>query len=110
MNAHQASPHVPNNDLHPSVRWLWAKSEPFHPLWCHLFDVAAVAQSLVRRFGGISQLPDSFVALVAGLHDLGKADAWFQNKAPELDGSLRERGIELPSRHELDRGPAKISA
>ena len=81
-----------------AVRSLWAKSEPFHPLWCHLFDVAAVAQLLVLRFGGIPQLTDSFVALMAGLHDVGKADAWFQNKAPELDGQLRERGIELPSR------------
>lgn len=84
--------------LHDPARSLWAKSEPFHPLWCHLFDVAAVAQSLVRRFGGMPELPDSFVALVAGLHDLGKADPWFQNKAPELDESLREQGIVLPQR------------
>lgn len=84
--------------LHDPARSLWAKSEPFHPLWCHLFDVAAVAQSLVRRFGGMPELPDSFVALLAGLHDLGKADPWFQNKAPELDERLREHGIVLPQR------------
>ena len=84
--------------LHEPVRSLWAKSDPFHPLWCHLFDVAAVARSLVRRLGGLPQLPESFVALMAGLHDLGKADPWFQNKAPELEESLHQRGIVLPSR------------
>src|SRR5690606_27645541 len=80
-----------------AARALWAKSDPFHPLWCHLFDVAAVAQLLAGRFGGIPELPDGFVALVAGLHDLGKADPWFQNKAPEREESLQHQGILLPS-------------
>ena len=84
-------------NVHEAARSLWAKSDPFHPLWCHLIDVAATTQSLVRRFGGIAELPDSFVALVAGLHDLGKADPWFQNKAPELEESLQQQGILLPS-------------
>lgn len=78
------------------ARALWAKTEPVHPLWCHLVDVATVAQALLPRFGSIPELPDAFVALVAGLHDIGKADPWFQNKAPELVSSLREVGIPMP--------------
>ena len=98
MSTHTCESNVPSNDPQAPVRALWAKSEPHHPLWCHLFDVAAVTQSLVGRFGGVPELADSWVALIAGLHDLGKADAWFQNKAPELVDELRERGIELPPR------------
>ena len=86
------------NGLQRNVRALWAKSEPFHPLWCHLIDVAVVARAVAKRFGGVPNLPDSWVALVAGLHDLGKADAWFQNKSPELASQLERQGVDLPNR------------
>lgn len=75
------------------ARSLWAKSDPFHPLWCHLIDVAVVARLLTGRFGGIPQLPDGVVSLIAGLHDLGKADEWFQNKDADLAQALRQRGV-----------------
>lgn len=68
---------------------LWAKSyedDPnrFHPLWCHLLDVAAVCEALLPRFGGIEGLPDRWLPYLTALHDIGKADARFQGKAPNL--------------------------
>ncbi len=75
---------------------LWAKSEPFHPLWCHLLDVAAVCEGLVPRFGGVQPLPVAWVALLTALHDIGKADPWFQNKDDDLAAGLRVQGLDLP--------------
>jgi len=74
-------------------RQLWAKSYPddplrFHPLWCHLLDVAAVCEVLLPRFGGIAGVPDEWISYFAGLHDIGKADARFQGKAPKLASQL----------------------
>jgi CRISPR-associated endonuclease/helicase Cas3 len=67
-----------------SYEQLWAKSEPYHPLWCHLLDVSAVCAALLPRFGGIEELPKEWLVYLVGLHDVGKADARFQGKAPEL--------------------------
>lgn len=72
-----------------TVLRLWAKSYPddpdrFHPLWCHLLDVGAVCEALLPRFGGIPGLPDGWLPYLAALHDIGKADARFQGKAPGL--------------------------
>jgi len=74
---------------HTLYRELWAKSYPndlsrFHPLWCHLLDVAAVCNALLPRFGGIVGVPDEWLPYLAALHDIGKADARFQGKAPGL--------------------------
>ena len=71
---------------------LWAKSYPddpsrFHPLWCHLLDVAAVCEALLPRFGGIG-LPGGWVPYLVALHDIGKSDARFQGKAPGLVPAL----------------------
>lgn len=56
---------------------LWAKSEPYHPLWKHLLDAAAVSLALPNPLR-----PDGWsaeqLALVVGLHDVGKADSAFQ--------------------------------
>jgi len=70
-------------------RQLWAKSYPddpdrSHPLWCHLLDVAAVCEALVPRFGGVPSLPGAWLLYLVALHDIGKADARFQGKAPAL--------------------------
>lgn len=70
-------------------RQLWAKSYPddpnrSHPLWCHLLDVAAVCEALLPRFGGIPSLPGTSLLYLVALHDIGKADARFQGKAPAL--------------------------
>jgi len=61
-------------------RQLWAKSDPYHPLWCHLLDVAGVCRALLPRFGGIAGLPDDWLLYLVALHDVGKADAQFQVK------------------------------
>ena len=90
-----------------SLQHLWAKSYPedpsrYHPLWCHLLDVAAVCQALVPRFGGILGLPDECLPYIVALHDIGKADAQFQNKVETLSQDLRGTGLWFPS--EPDRG------
>lgn len=75
---------------------LWAKSDPFHPLWSHMFDVAAVTLGLIRRFGTVGSLSQELTALFSALHDLGKADPWFQNKSDAMVEVLGEAGFELP--------------
>lgn len=85
------------------LRW-WAKrsrtigDKSFHPLVCHLIDVAAVAQVMwdevltARQRGWIAGLlgidePDarSWVILSAGYHDLGKASNGF---CQQLSGAI----------------------
>ncbi len=75
---------------------LWAKSEPHHFLWRHLLDAAAVARALEPRFGSIEGLPDGWTAFLVGCHDIGKADAWFQNKDDGLAAQLRSPDLPLP--------------
>ena len=77
-------------------RDLWAKSDPAHPLWCHLLDVAAVCEALLPRFGGVEAIPKPWLLLLVGLHDIGKADAQFQNKDPQQKARLQSLGLELP--------------
>lgn len=76
---------------------LWAKSEPHHPLWCHLFDTAAVARALLARFGPIEGLPLGWIEFFVGSHDVGKADPWFQNKDPQRAANLVELGLPVPA-------------
>ncbi|MDF2441031.1 MAG: CRISPR-associated endonuclease/helicase Cas3, partial [Abditibacteriota bacterium] len=85
-------------------RHLWAKSDPHHFLWCHLLDVAAVSEALYPRFGLHHDLPAEWAYYLCALHDIGKADPWFQNKADDKDNDLaeqlRQAGLELPQRLE----------
>lgn len=87
-------------------RQLWAKSDPHHFLWRHLLDVAAVAEALWPRFGQsgpLEEMPVRWACYVCALHDIGKADPWFQNKSDEPNGlaqSLRDQGLDLPPRRE----------
>jgi len=79
-------------------RQLWAKSHPdiptkFHPLWCHLLDVAAVCKALLPRFGPPSGLPDSWLLYLVALHDIGKADPLFQIKVEELARPTQDAGL-----------------
>lgn len=86
-----------------SYRLLWAKSEPRLALWRHILDVSAVSMVL-------PPLPDAFgvspeqVALIAGLHDVGKADPSFQHRVPALSAQVAEGGFMVtgdpPCRHE----------
>ncbi len=109
----------PRARLWTLTRW-WSKpvslSEPY-PLLCHLLDTAAAADVLWRpwlRSGLRDLLTDAIApgdpdltrrrfALVAGLHDVGKANAIFQGQtmsryteawADPFRQTLREAGYE----------------
>jgi CRISPR-associated endonuclease/helicase Cas3 len=62
---------------------LWAKSKPRHPLWKHLLDVAGVAAVLpfpMKEEGWARDL----IGFIAGCHDIGKSDFYFQSRVPEI--------------------------
>lgn len=82
--------------MNDRVTALWAKSDPHHPLWCHLLDTAAVARALVPRFGTIDGLPSGWIEFLVGCHDVGKADRWFQNKDEVLARQLRDLEFKIP--------------
>jgi len=84
---------------------LWGKTDEqrpnrAHPLLCHLLDSAAVAEALLPRFGPIGGLPPEWVLYLVAMHDIGKADPRFQQKAefehPRLVARLRELGLPFP--------------
>jgi CRISPR-associated endonuclease/helicase Cas3 len=82
------------------TRLLWAKSDRgdqrAHSLWCHLLDAAAVCEALLPRFGTVTEVPNAWLAYLVGLHDIGKADRYFQNKDADGASALRKAGLELP--------------
>lgn len=73
-------------------RVLWAKSDPYHPLWKHLLDVAAVSLALPNPLKRWNWTPEH-VACLSGLHDVGKADAGFQHQVPVFFQRLAEAGF-----------------
>ena len=88
---------------------LWAKTEPFHPLICHMLDAGITAQALLATtcFNNIAVKfteatdcptnidPSSWLAYLTAMHDIGKAHAGFQKKAgPEFCASLEKAGID----------------
>jgi len=108
---------------------LWAKTaqssknpDAWHPLICHMIDVAAVARAMwqevltpalrARITDGLG-LPDEdvagvWVAYLAGLHDIGKASPAFQAKYPEASERLTAAGL-TPGHPENDPGHGVIS-
>src|ERR1700726_4506720 len=112
---------------------LWAKIEGdvvsgsrFHPLICHMIDVAAIADTLWHHVlsgamkSGLAeglQLSEAdagaWVPFIAALHDLGKASPAFQLH-PSLGTELRQvltdrlRSIGLDSRRA--RQPKRVGA
>lgn len=110
-------------DDHSLLYRLWAKREPkgkpkaettqFHLLIYHLLDVAAVAESMwdrvlseqqrawLQKTLGLEAAPArQLLALLAGLHDIGKGTPGFQKKAldlyAELGDGLREHSDDTP--------------
>lgn len=88
---------------------LWAKTEPFHPLPCHLIDVGHVTLALletppyrpvVQRFHHATGIPvadvPAWLAYLTALHDIGKCHPEFQAKGPaELLSPLEAAGLPL---------------
>lgn len=91
--------------VHTLAAWGKAAKDQVHPLICHAYDTTAVAQRVLRRFigpsardellAGFHPLGDvtSWIALLCGLHDLGKATPSFQALRPDL-ASARFAGQE----------------
>jgi CRISPR-associated endonuclease/helicase Cas3 len=77
--------------LPQNCKVLWAKSNPKHPLWKHLLDAAAVALSLSFP-QPLSSWPGESVAFLVGIHDIGKADPYFQHQVPEFKKDLEDAG------------------
>jgi len=82
---------------------LWAKSQPRHALWKHLVDAAAVSLALPAPpiNAGLS---NSEIALLVGLHDVGKASPTFQHRVPEFSPEISAAGFPVTAdaqcRHE----------
>ena len=82
-----------------SYRPLWAKTpkrddgSSWHPLACHLLDVAAVAERLVDSNRFLAEVAERWeidpatlrrvVVLLVALHDIGKASGGFQQKSEQ---------------------------
>jgi CRISPR-associated endonuclease/helicase Cas3 len=99
-----------------------ADTTPYHPLACHLADVAAVALALwddclpaqtKRALSAGLALPEDearwWVAFLAGLHDLGKASRPFQAKY-DPDHAIRLAGTGLTATKADDPGHGIVTA
>jgi CRISPR-associated endonuclease/helicase Cas3 len=91
---------------------LWGKTgdgNRYHPLLCHLLDVAVTARQLWRyalprtlstrissSLGIVEDEAAHAVSLLAGLHDLGKASPGFQRKSPVHARELPEN-LSIPT-------------
>lgn len=98
---------VSRDTISSRVHRVWAKTSKketgpdeesrYHPLLCHMLDVAAVAglvwdnhltEGVRKRLGHAlnadEQAARSLVVFAAGAHDIGKASPGFQKKAPRI--------------------------
>lgn len=103
---------------------LWAKSDPFKPLWMHLLETGLVAQQLVeegcfyplglelQRYLECSEMDMlSLVGYIAAVHDIGKAAGPFQEKiSSEWNEALMREGLtcEFPYFRHEDYGAYRL--
>jgi CRISPR-associated endonuclease/helicase Cas3 len=106
----------PASALDPGVWQLWGKADParvapgataWHPLLCHLLDVAACAERLLldvrtdrlRALSSTLGLPDdaalAWARFFVGLHDVGKATPGFQAKYLPRRSDLAAVGLDF---------------
>lgn len=104
------------SDLLPETRAIWAKSaEPHgHGLLAHILDVAAVAETIMRRespqtrtwvanaFGLSDEAAPHWLAAMCGLHDFGKAIPGFQSKWPVGQKADEAAGLRFAPRVSLN--------
>ena len=110
-----------NEELYESLQEnIWAKSNPYKPLWMHLLEAGIVAQSLLE-WGSFKPLAKElqrylplteeqvyhWVGYMASVHDIGKAFPAFQQQGAEtkIAALLKENGLLCPNpdgfRHEV---------
>jgi CRISPR-associated endonuclease/helicase Cas3 len=101
---------------------LWAKAlaedpEQFHPLHCHLIDVAEVVGAMWRdvfpaalrkTLSNATGLPEPdtarWLAFWAGLHDIGKASPGFQALSTARAEALKAAGLPVGSSSHIHHG------
>lgn len=105
-----------NSGSHP-WRSLWAKSQPMHPLWCHLVDVGTVAEALIEIYGSTwlrnvagrlgmdEQEASSLIIILATAHDIGKASSAFQRKWDDGRLLAEAAGFRFEPDHQCDNHP-----
>lgn len=97
----------------PDILALWGKTDRadpnrFHPLLYHMLDVAAAAEELWDRLpvearrpallgSADSERSRAACTFLAGAHDVGKANRYFQRKSGEQARRLTECGFPLAS-------------
>lgn len=100
------------------IKTIWGKAKRiknngktvliYHPLICHLLDVAAVTEVfwdeilsnhlkryLSRFFNGNEQSARAIISFIAGIHDIGKATPVFQAKVQELAENVKKLGLNV---------------
>ena len=113
--------------IHP-IQTLWGKTDRknpdnFHPLIFHLLDVghcakiiweqglsASIRQRIANALGLSVEEAGNAVALLAGLHDLGKACPPFQAKVDWLAEKVSKAGLLIPKSDLLDKPHGMVSA
>ena len=101
-----------------TYRNLWAKTEPYKPLWQHMLDVGLTAKALMeesrysvllenicRWLGTERSKCIAFICYIAAMHDIGKCHPAFQQKDPAFEARLKAEGLYQyppinPFRHE----------
>ncbi len=96
---------------------IWGKTDPFHPLICHLIDVGCVAQVLAQsknfaaastQFSQATECPSNklinWLGFLSALHDIGKCHPDFQGKATkDFITPLQTSGLIFPKRWQCFR-------